>query len=261
MTHRYLPQGSTTSQATTEPLWQCLLPLLALLFCTHAVASESAHGELKPYSASYRTSAHGMSLTLDRELKTNADGSYTLTNGGKILVVGFHEVSVFSVEGNRIVPRSYVYQGTGLINRRREVHFTPGSDVIRSLYKDKWYELPYTEGTLDRMSQIEQVRLRLLNNPSPHQDLAVRVADGRKVKDYLLVYVGEETLNTPVGPLETLHFRREHDDPEKRQTDTWLAPSLNYLMVKTVHVEDDNPAEMVLTSVELGEEAVDADGE
>ncbi len=253
MTYRYPPRGSITSRAWPEPLRQPLLFLLGLLLSSAGAATEKTAVALKPYTATYKTTAHGMALDLDRALKLNADGSYTLTNGGKILVVGFHEVSVFSVEGAHIVPRSYVYQGTGLINRRREVHFTPGSDVVRSLYKDKWYELPYREGTLDRMSQIEQVRLRLLNNPSPHQDLTVRVADGRKIKDYLLVYVGEETLNTPIGPLETLHFRRDHDDPE-RKSDTWLAPSLDYLMVKTVHVEDGTPAEMILTAVDLPEE-------
>ncbi|MFV8820080.1 DUF3108 domain-containing protein [Haliea sp. E17] len=237
------------------------LPLVLLLVMltggNPAQATEAVSPALQPYTATYRTTAHGMALTLKRELQHNRDGSYTLTNGGKILVVGFHEVSVFGIDGTRILPRSYIYQGTGLINRRREVHFTPGSEVIRSLYKDEWYDLPYTDGTLDRMSQIEQVRLRLLSNPSPHQNLSVRVADGRKVKEYLLLYVGEETLDTPMGPLKTLHFRRDHDDPE-RKSDTWLAPSLDYLMVKTVHIEDGTPAEMMLTSADIPARAIHA---
>jgi len=211
---------------------------------------------LKPYTAEYKTTARGIALNLTRKLKEGPDDSFTLTNGGKILVVGFHEVSVFRVEGTRVVPQSYVYQGTGLINRRREVHFTPGSDTIRSLYKGDWYDLPYKDATLDRMSQQEQLRLTLLNDPTPKEDISVRIADGRRVKDYTLVFRGEETVQTPMGPVETLHFERIHDDPE-RKSDTWVAPALDYLMVKTVHVEDGQPVEVMLTSATLEGGATD----
>jgi len=225
-----------------------LLLAACLLVADGAAAGNAA---LRPYSAKYKTTAHGLQLTLDRELEENSDGSYTLTNGGSILVVGFHEMSVFRVQDNEVIPGTYVFQGTGLINRRREVHFTPGADTIRSLYKDKWYELPYSAHTLDRMSQMEQVRLQLMNDPEPDRDITVRIADGRKVKEYLLQFVARETLETPLGPLETLHFRRGHADPEERQSDTWMAPDLDYLMVKTVHVEKGTPVEMMLTDAHL----------
>jgi hypothetical protein len=205
---------------------------------------------LRPYTARYKTTARGMALDLTRELKLHNDGSYTLVNGGRIMVAGFHEVSSFRVEGTRVVPKSYVYQGTGLINRRREVHFTPGSDTVRSLYKGRWYDLPYTDRTLDRMSLQEQLRLTLLNDPTPRGDLAVRVADGRKIKDYNLEFVAEETVETPLGALRTLHFERLHDDPE-RKSDIWVAPELDYLIVKTVHVEDGKPVEVTLTSASI----------
>lgn len=219
---------------------------------THsATKTESIQGtSLRPYTAQYKTTARGMALKLTRKLKLSADGHYTLTNGGKIMVAGFHEVSVFSTTGAEIVPKSYVYQGTGLINRRREVHFTPGSDSIRSLYKGSWYDLAYTQGTLDRMSQQEHLRLLLLNSATPQDDIAVRIADGKRVKDYLLRYVAEETLQTPMGELQTLHFERLHDDPD-RTSDMWLAPELDYLIVKTVHVEDNKPIEMLLTQATI----------
>jgi hypothetical protein len=130
------------------------------------------------------------------------------------------------------------------------VHFTPGSDTIRSLYKGDWYDLPYKDETLDRMSQLEQLRLTLLNDPTPKEDISVRIADGRKIKDYKLLFRGEETVQTAMGPVETLHFERIHDDPE-RKSNTWVAPSLDYLMVKTVHVEDGQPVEVILTSATI----------
>jgi hypothetical protein len=209
-------------------------------------ADDPALAILRPYTAQYQTSYRGMRLNLDRELKAEGDNRYTLTNAGKILVAGVQEVSVFAVEGRRVVPKSYIHQGTGLNNRRREVHFTPGADTIRSLYKDQWYELPYTENTLDRMSQQEQLRLNLLNDPTPREDISFRVADGKRIKDYQFVYVGEETIDTPLGPVQTLHFERTHEDPD-RKSDTWIAPEWDFMMVKTVHVEDGKPVEAVLT--------------
>lgn len=203
---------------------------------------------LRPYTANYETSFWGLRLPLVRNLKRGADGTYTLTNGGKILVGGIHEVSVFRVDGAQVLPKSYVYQLTqgGLINRRREVHFTTGSETIRSLYKGQWYELPYTEKTLDRMSQQEQLRLLLLNDPTPGENINLRIADGKRVKDYPLVYVGEEVVETPVGAVAALHFERIHDDPG-RKSDTWMAPAWDYLMVKTVHIEAGRPTEFLFT--------------
>ncbi|RLA58078.1 MAG: DUF3108 domain-containing protein [Gammaproteobacteria bacterium] len=235
----------------------CLIA--ALLGSTTAFAEDSAQSAttansdvalFKPYTAEYKTSARGLSLTLKRKLRLNDQGVYILTNGGSALVVGFEEEAQFQIEGNRIIPSSYVYQGTGLMSRRREVHFTEGADTLRSLYKDKWYDLPYTANTLDRMSQQEQVRLLLLNDPTPGEDIVITVADKKRVKVYTLSYVGEETIKTPLGTVDTLHFRRVHDDPD-RKSDTWVAPSWDFAMVKTVHIEDGKPIEGMITSLSI----------
>jgi hypothetical protein len=213
---------------------------------------------LEPYTAQYITTARGISLTLDRKLARKTDGSYELTNGGSKLVVGFQEVSKFRIENSRVIPGTYVYQGTGLMSRRREVKFTPGADTIRSLYKDNWYDLPYSENTFDRMSQQEQIRLLLLQDETPKETLVVTVADGKRVKDYQLDFVAEETLDTPLGQIKTLHFERLHDNPD-RKSDTWLAPAWDYMMVKTVHVEDGKPVVVKLTKASIAGVALKGD--
>lgn len=212
---------------------------------------------LKPYTAEYNTTALGLGIKLHRQLQVTPDGVYTLTNGGSAVLAGFNETSIFSIEDSTIIPSSYVYQGTGLINRRREVHFTPGSDIVRSLYKGDWYDLAYPPGTLDRMSQQENLRLRLLNSPHPLQEIVVRIADARKIKEYTLSLIGEETLQTPLGPIDTLHYRRLNPDPD-RQSDSWLAPSLDYLMVRTLHIENGKPIEIMLTDVRIAEASTTA---
>ena len=241
-----------TMQRLTDRLAPLLAAIALALVATAAGADEGpGYAELSTYQAQYRLSTRGITLEVTRELKESGDGSFTLSQGGKNLVASIHEMSAFRVDETRIVPKSFVYQlRAPFVNRRREVHFTADSDTIRSLYKDKWYDLPYAEGTLDRMSQQEQLRLFLLNDPTPKEDFTVPVADGKRIKNYDFVFVAEETVQTALGQLRTLHFRRAHDDPE-RKSDTWIAPDLGYLIVKATHIEDGSPTELVITSVDV----------
>lgn len=210
----------------------------------------AASTELRPYTAQYKTSARGIDMAITRTLEQGENDGYVLTNGGKILVMGFHEVGVFHVEGEQIKPESYVYQGSGLVNRRRELHFDPTAGQINSLYKDHWYQLPYNGATLDRMTQLEQLRLTLLAGATEPDHIVMRVADGKRIKDSRLELVGEEMVETPLGSVATLHFTRLHDSAE-RTSDIWVAPQWDYLMVKTVHVEGDKPVKMVLTGASI----------
>ncbi|MFT6051004.1 MAG: hypothetical protein ACI9B9_000644 [Halioglobus sp.] len=211
---------------------------------------ESKTTPLKAYTAQYKTSAKGLNLTLKRALTRSKDGQYTLTNGGGIFIAGFEEESLFRVEGAKIVPESYVYQGSGLMNRRREVQFTEGAETVRSLYKEQWYELPYSEGLLDRMSQQEQIRLHLLTKATPEEDVVMTVIDGKRIKDYSLKFVAKEMLQTPLGNIETLHFERMHSKAD-RKSDSWVAPAWDYLMVKTTHIEDGKLVEGVIIAANI----------
>ncbi|WOJ96414.1 DUF3108 domain-containing protein [Congregibacter brevis] len=220
-----------------------------------AAAETQSHRTLTPYDAVYKTSTSGLSIKLRRSLSMDDNGDCRLTSEGKLLVAGISEVSVFTLDEDQIQPRSYVYQLSGPVSRRREVHFDEGSSVIRSLYKKEWYELPKTGETLDRMSQQEQLRLSLLNDPTPREDILFHVADGRKVKEYRLTYQGEERLETPMGWVNTLHFERDHDDPE-RQSGVWIAPEWDYLMVRTVHIDNGKTTVANLISANLSGTAV-----
>lgn len=215
-----------------------------------AGADDGALRPLQPYDAVYKTATSGLSIKLHRSLSMDENGDCRLTSEGRLLVAGINEVSVFGLDGDRVQPKSYVYQLSGPVSRRREVHFDTESPFIRSLYKKEWYELPKTPDTLDRMSQQEQLRLFLLNDPTPREDMRFRIADGRKVKEYRLLYRGEERLETPMGWVDTLHFERVHDDPE-RESNVWIAPGWDYLMVRTVHTDEGKTTEADLISASI----------
>ncbi len=255
MVSRYRQAALTTSRRRAERL---LLRLIALLIGSAALqgsATDRQTPALKPYTAEYRTTARGFDLNITRKLEADNNNHFILTNVGKILVVGFHEISVFRVEEDDIRSISYIYQGTGLVNRRKELHFDTEPGKITSLYKDEWYDLPDNGGTLDRMNQMEQLRLTLLSNPRGASDITLQIADGKKLKDSRLVLIGEETQQTPLGPVATLHYERLHNNAS-RKSDFWLAPQWDYLMVRMVHIEDGDPVEMILTGATLDGETL-----
>lgn len=231
--------------------------LLAWLLSPAAVAEDKktvtrdpAPTSLKPYSTVYNTTAHGLSIKLRRQLSIDEDRRCTLTSEGSLLVVGLSEISSFRLTRGRVEPISYVYQGTGLINRRREVHFMPDSSIIRSLYKSEWYALPDTGHTLDRMSQQEQMRMNLLAHDEALQEMTFTVADGRKVRDYTLELIGSERLQTPMGAVDTLQYERQRDN-EERLSQLWVAPDWDYLVVKTLHIENGKTIEADLIRAQI----------
>ncbi|MFN2287487.1 MAG: DUF3108 domain-containing protein [Chromatocurvus sp.] len=215
-----------------------------------AATRDSPPSFLRPYKSVYNTTAHGLSIKLERQLSIDENRRCTLTSEGSLLVVGLSEISSFRLTQGQVEPISYVYQGTGLISRRREVHFMPESPVIRSLYKNEWYALPDAGHTLDRMSQQEQMRLNLLAHDDVPQEMTFTVADGRKVKDYTLELMGSERLQTPMGKVDTLQYERQRDNDE-RLSQLWVAPDWDYLIVKTLHIENGKTIEANLIRAQI----------
>jgi hypothetical protein len=75
------------------------------------------------------------------------------------------------------------------------------------------------------------------------------VADGGKVKTYRLKVVGEERVETVLGPLHTLVVERRRDEDDEF-TVVWCAPALRYLPVQVEHREDEGTVRLTLTGVD-----------
>lgn len=224
-----------------------VLLCLALVLATSPVFADA---KLKPYEVQYLTKQWGMKVKLTRTLSHQHNRQYVLRESGSVMLQKLKQESHFSISGNTLVPEEFTYELSGVVSRTRKVEFPKeAGESVRSLYKDKWYDIPWRKGMLDRLTQQEQVRLYLMEKGADNidQNLAFTVVDGRKVKDYTLNLVGKERLGTVFGEIDTLHFSRKHPN-KSRQTDIWLAPQWDYLMVRTVHKEDDKTIEAVITS-------------
>ena len=105
-------------------------------------------------------------------------------------------------------------------------------------------ELPV--GTQDLLSFLYQFAYA-----PPEEGLRLFITNGRKLDAYSYQPVGDETLDTPLGPLKTLHIRRGHKSGED-ETDIWLATDYHYLPVK-IRLTDKNgdAAEQVVSDLRL----------
>jgi len=203
--------------------------------------------ELKPYTASYKTRRFGMDIKMQRTLSREGEG-YVLEEQAKALMQKIRQRSQFSVEDGTLVPEHFSYKLSGVVKRRREVQFPGDDQPVKSLYKGEWYEFPRQDNMYDRLSQQARLRLALLSGQQPEQGFELTVVDGKKAKVHQLDYLGQETLSTPIGEVETLHFiRRKGED----STEFWLAPCWDYLIVRTRHTEDGEIVEALINDGSL----------
>ena len=230
---------------------------LVLVLLTQFSGLAAADPALPTYRAEYVTTLSGIDMNVTRTLTEQA-GQYQLSQSGKkAFLVKFSEDASFTVKDGRVVGDRFVYQlSSGITKRRREVIFDESAGVIRSLRKKKWTEHPWSEDVLDRFSLQEQWRLTLLRADTPPALVALSVVDGDRVKPKQFELVETVVIDTAVGPLNTLHYRERRDDPEKRQSDTWLAADHTFLMVRTEHVEDGSKTVMQLVSGVIGDQPI-----
>ena len=209
----------------------------------------SAEG-LSLYEATYTTKVIGLSVTLNRSLTRDGD-RYHLSQAGKTFMLSLGEDSHFTLEGEQIIGEDFVYQLGGVSKRRREVHFDPDNNIIRSLKKKEWTEHPWSPNVLDRLSQQEQMRLQLLRADSPPKRISLSIVDGPRIKLKHFDLVEAGPLETEVGTLNTVHYTLSHDDPSERSSDAWLATEHDFLMVLTEHIEDGSKTVIRLQSASI----------
>ena len=229
-------------------LWPVTGLLIGALLVTESAFTDSA---LSLYTAEYNTTMSGLGVTLTRTL-TEEDGRYHLSQGGKkAFMIKLREDSHFSVKGDQIVGEHFVYQLSGVSNRRREVLFDEEAGTIRSLRKKEWTEHPWSSEVLDRLSQQEQMRLKLLLAETPPARISLSIVDGPRIKLKHFDLIETAVIETPVGALSTVHYRLIHEEPDERSSDTWLAVDHDFLMVRTEHIEKGSETVIELQSASV----------
>ncbi|MEM9055951.1 MAG: DUF3108 domain-containing protein [Pseudomonadota bacterium] len=233
-------------------------PLAALAVTLLAVAGSGVHAEtehagdtgsraaavaLDSWTADYRVQyggstvgeAHFELTDLDTvgvrrlESRTKAKGIARLLRSREVV-----ESSTFTA-GLGLRPLAYRFEdGTRRGKKNMQIDFDHERAVALSLYQGDTYELELDCEVHDRVLVI----LAMMRDAAA-DDLApgYRVADKREVKTYQLEGPLRETVETPVGAFETLHYTRRREG-SSRVMEMWLAPELDYLPVRMRHSKE-----------------------
>ena len=154
--------------------------------------------------------------------------------------------STFTLNGNAVTPlsASTTYKILG-VGRTHNLNFNPTKKQVASSYKGKTVNLKVAQPTFDDLSLEMQIRQDLINGKFTGN---YYMAKHDKIEKTPFRKSGNTKITVPAGTFDTVRVDRVHDD-NSRSTSFWLAPSLDYLPVKVVQVNDGKKMDLELTKV------------
>lgn len=224
------------------------MPLLIpfLLFLSFCVGSEiqAAESELSAFEAHYGLYGLGLRLGESTRRLEPLDAqqwrfhAHNQTSGVAALLRDdqIEESSDWHWREGRPEPLRYYYRHLGSTTQREvEIEFDWLTRQALHHIQDKppW-RLALQPGVLDKL--LYQLALMYDLQQGKRGDFEYRIADGGRLKAYRLIFVGEEVLQTELGELRTLHYRRQATRKTRTQH-FWLAEKLAYLPVRMEYSE------------------------
>ena len=222
-----------------RPLFHIIL-LACVLFSTTTNADDKAI----TFNAFYKLYSSGMEIGESRQNIRNAGNnryifeSNSRTTGlAKILFnKQIIQQSQWQMVNDRLVPVEYSYKRyRGDLDRIVTSHFDWENQRVLNRVNDQKLELPLHEGMLDQLLYQFAIMHDMQNGVMPTQ---YTVADTRRLKTYYFDKLGEETITTPLGDLDTIKLLHYKKNDEKRLV-FWCSPEYQYLPVKIEITEDD----------------------
>ncbi len=177
--------------------------------------------------------------------------SYSKTTGLAALFIKdkITERTTFTLNGNTIQPLNYLYDRSGgKRSRNARLNFDWTTKSVTNAINNEAWKMKIAAGTQDKLSYQLQLMLDLQAGLTTFE---YPVADGGTLKQYRFTLLGEETLKTPMGEIETVQLKRERAADSKRKTTIWFARSLYYLPVKIKQGKsDDEFVTLVIRKIE-----------
>jgi hypothetical protein len=201
-----------------------------------------------PFQASYSVSVNGITLgNMESSLTYTATGytyqKLTKANGLAAMLSGdtLTERSTGFKQGVQLSAQHYVHHHKSKRkDRRDEFRFTNATQVSGQ-YEAKSYDISTPANTVD----LALLELRLMDDLANGKPLNYQVATRGKIKPYRFQKLGKETLDTPAGRYECEKVQVATDN-NNRQTTIWLAPNLDYHIVRATHRDDGEIIEVTL---------------
>lgn len=180
-----------------------------------------------------------------------ADGHYRLTAEMSMPVLLFISGSIEQsseglVTASGLQPLTFRQKTTG--GKPQTANFDWSASKVKLDTGKRVDDLDLPPGTQDFISFMYQFMF-----VPPLQDMRINMITGKKLRTYLYEFEGEETLNTKMGPLRTVHIGRSTGDGEEK-TELWLAMDHRHLPVRIRKTEKDGAAiDLVANRLEITE--------
>ncbi|KAA0875150.1 DUF3108 domain-containing protein [Nitrincola tapanii] len=195
---------------------------------------------LTPFKATYTHELNaGISVSGEavRELSQTENGDWLLAIEASAMVASIKETTRFTAKDHQIQPLEYDYQRR-VLGKRRAAHlsFDWDSGKVTTDIDNKPWKMNIQPGVHDKLSYQMQLPLDLAQGA---KQMRYEVADGGQIQTYQFKVVGEEQIQTPMGDFTAIKVARDRGEGSERETYLWLAPALDYMVVRLHQIESD----------------------
>lgn len=200
--------------------------------------------ELEPFRAEYRINVNRIPIGIGAELQLEPleeDDRYHIEFRIDSWLMNNTESSTFAWRDCEPRTERYTHEFRGFGRRRNyEMDFDWGSPVEVTTIseergedtEEKTQEVP--EDILDELTMLLMSRCLL---DEGREEYVIDTIYGTRVREHEVAIVDEETLNTPMGEMETLVIKKQRDADSDRHTRFWVAPELDYMLIRARHQE------------------------
>jgi hypothetical protein len=251
----YFPHKAfNTSTRKPTPLQHRLplLPLIVLLVTQWlwSTAASAANATLQPYSAVYAASYKGMSAEARQTLTASPSGQFTLKRDVDSMFVKLYEQSEFQLRDNNFTVSRYTYQRGGLASKKNiEQLFQWDKGNLHVTENKRSRDVAIKPPLFDKLSYTEALRLQLLAAGTLPKNISIAFADRHHMKKYDFIVGDQEDVSVPAGKMRAVKLER-HVPEDNKHTTIWVAPELDYLLIKLEQTDDGDRQELYLKSYE-----------
>lgn len=209
---------------------------LALLTCLIWTSSGQAMS-LEPFYREYKSTFAGMGAKSSRELREIEPGIWELSLKARNLIARYEETSRFTLDENGYpVPQTHYFKGRLFgIGREETTEFNWETETATWERSDDRRTAELHQGVVDRILY----QILVPRDVKAGKELTTYEFVNRgELRSYQFENMGEETMDFDDSRVDTIKLERVYDDGEK-QTTIWVAPELDYEIIKIAHQDDD----------------------
>ena len=212
-----------------------LTGLILLSLFSGLCLAETKEPALVPYHLVYDATIKGMDIQAERYLEREGD-SYKLVSKADTLLASITEKGTFKIDSaGNILGQQYTYERNIFgIKKNESLTYDRAAGVANYQKKKKQRQVKLDSNYLDKLTYQIQLQRDLIRGKTP---LQYQVIDRGKIKQYNFEIIGEEIVDTALGPINTVKVHRVRKDSD-RETYLWFAPQMNYLLVQIWQNED-----------------------